>query len=273
MIEQAVLNICVNARDAMPGGGKVTIRTRAVEISAHEARQRAEASPGTFLLLEISDEGCGMDEQTMARIFEPFFTTKEIGKGTGLGLSTAYGIVKQHDGWIEVRSFPLQGSTFSLYLPLGRADASNSGGAAARPKPPAPNGGTETILLVEDEAPLRRIVKMLLEKAGYRVLEASYGLQALAVWESAQGAIDLLLTDMVMPEGMSGRELATKLRTLQPTLSVIYTSGYSPELADPALSVETKSFFLSKPYKPADLLALVRRSLDQNQPSRPKARW
>jgi PAS domain S-box-containing protein len=262
MIEQAVVNICVNARDAMPGGGRVSIVTRGVEITAEQARQHAEASPGRFLVLEISDEGVGMDEQTMARIFEPFFTTKDVGKGTGLGLSTAYGIVKQHQGWIEVRSAPQQGSTFTLFLPFENSVAVHAALASPSVKAVAPNGGTETILIVEDEAALRRILKIALEKAGYRVLEASNGRQAIASWESAPGKIDLLLTDMVMPEGVSGRDLATRLRTLQPGLPVIYTSGYSPELSDPAVVVEKQSFFLAKPYKPAEMLTLVRRCLD-----------
>jgi CheY-like chemotaxis protein len=233
-----------------------------VEITAEQARQHAEASPGRFLVLEISDEGVGMDDHTVARIFEPFFTTKDVGKGTGLGLSTAYGIVKQHQGWIEVRSAPQQGSTFTLFLPFENSVAVHAALASPSVKAVAPNGGTETILIVEDEAALRRILKIALEKAGYRVLEASNGRQAIASWRAAPGKIDLLLTDMVMPEGVSGRDLATRLRTLQPGLPVIYTSGYSPELSDPAVVVEKQSFFLAKPYKPAEMLALVRRCLD-----------
>jgi DNA-binding NtrC family response regulator len=170
--------------------------------------------------------------------------------------------VKQHQGWIEVRSAPQQGSTFTLFLPFENSVAVHAALASPSVKAVAPNGGTETILIVEDEAALRRILKIALEKAGYRVLEASNGRQAIASWENAPGKIDLLLTDMVMPEGVSGRDLATRLRTLQPGLPVIYTSGYSPELSDPAVVVEKQSFFLAKPYKPAEMLALVRRCLD-----------
>jgi CheY-like chemotaxis protein len=196
MIEQVIMNLSVNARDAMPRGGHLTITTEAVKITAGRAAVHPESREGDFVCLSVTDDGCGMDQATMDRIFEPFFTTKEVGKGTGLGLATVYGIVKQHEGWIEVASEVGHGTTFSLYFPASEAVA---GGEVQQAAPTAPvRGGKETILVVEDEAVLRQMARTILEDCGYRVMEAASGIEALKVWERHREAIDLVLTDMVM---------------------------------------------------------------------------
>ena len=257
MIEQVVMNLVVNARDAMGDGGRLTLATAAVDID--ETHGGPDAYPGKFVRLTVSDTGCGMDRRTLERIFEPFFSTKEVGKGTGLGLATVYGIVKQHRGWVEVSSQVGQGTTFQVFFPALVA----AGAVVPRP-PSAPGvvrGGQETILVVEDEPVLRELVREILRQYRYRVLEAATGAEALRVWEQEGGRVDLLLTDIVMPEGMSGRELAQQLKQRKPALKVIYTSGYSPE----SLEMEPgrgDAVFLAKPYLPPQLAQLVRHCLD-----------
>jgi len=200
-----------------------------------------------------------MDRTTLARIFEPFFTTKEVGKGTGLGLATVYGIVKQHQGWIEVTSKPGVGTTFKVYFPA------SDKAVEASPEKVGPEksirGGSETILVVEDEPVLRELARMILKDYKYDVLEASTGHEALQVWEKHKGRIDLLLTDMVMPEGMTGRELAETLRRQKPELKVIYTSGYSSDVMGQEHAPRDIKF-LQKPYPPLELAQAVRESLD-----------
>src|ERR1043166_2507284 len=206
MLEQVLVNLAVNARDAMPKGGLLQIETFHAEIDAAYVQQQPEARPGLFVGVSVSDSGHGMDARTLERIFEPFFTTKEAGKGTGLGLALVYGIVKQHQGWLEVQSQPGKGSPFKVFLP-----ASSKARAAPDPAQPGPApGGHETILLVEDEASLRDLVQEVLRKKGYTVLTAQTGRGALQVWEKHKVEIDLLLTDMMMPEGVSGAELAAR---------------------------------------------------------------
>jgi CheY-like chemotaxis protein len=203
-----------------------------------------------------------MDAATLSRIFEPFFTTKEAGKGTGLGLATVYGIVKQHDGWIEVSSEVGRGSTFNVLLP-----ASSELVKAPQPESPqaAPvRGGKETILLVEDEPVLRDMAHLILQDCGYRVLEAESGAEALKVWAANPGAIDLLLTDMVMPGGMTGRELAVRLLASYPQLKVVFTSGYTVEETDTSLFRRGGAAFLQKPYTRVDLARVVRGCLDKH---------
>src|SRR5205814_8638740 len=185
-----------------------------------------EARKGYFVGLSVSDTGHGMEQATLARIFEPFFTTKEIGKGTGLGLATVYGIVKQHQGWIEVESQVGQGTTFKIYIPAKSKARLTPDGKQSQEIP----GGDETILVVEDEVALRELVEEVLRKKGYTVLQASSGVQALKVWQRHKDQIDLVLTDMMMPEGVSGRELAEKVLTEKPDLKVIYSSGHSLDL-------------------------------------------
>jgi CheY-like chemotaxis protein len=259
MIEQIIVNLALNARDAMPQGGQLTVKTEAVEFDSAYAQQRPDARGGAFACLTIADTGTGMDEQTLNRIFEPFFTTKEVGKGTGLGLATTYAIVKHHQGWLEVSSQFGRGSIFKTFLPLCPEPAPTED----TPRPPkASPGGNETILVVEDELSLRELVCSLLRHYGYRVLEAGHGKEALQVWRARASEIDLLLTDMMMPEGMSGWELAGKLQAERPDLKVIYTSGYSVELLGRNRELGEGAHFLPKPYQPHVLAKTVRDCLD-----------
>jgi CheY-like chemotaxis protein len=254
------MNLSVNARDAMPKGGTLTIGVSAVEITDFYVQTHPEARVGTFVSLRVTDTGCGMDITTLARIFEPFFTTKEIGKGTGLGLATVYGIVKQHDGWIEVASEPGQGSTFQVFFPAsGQAVKS-----AKDDTDPAAfvRGGNETILVVEDEPVLRDMTRLILEERGYRILEASSGKEALDVWNRNQAAVDLLLTDMVMPQGVSGVELAQKLLAQQPQLKVIFASGYTMDDVSNEFLEKHNARFLQKPYTRNSLARTIRQALD-----------
>jgi PAS domain S-box-containing protein len=261
MLEQVVMNLAVNSRDAMPKGGKLVIGTSEVQIDETYSGLHPESRPGAFVCLTVTDTGCGMDSNTLERIFEPFFSTKEVGKGTGLGLATVYGIVKQHEGWIEVSTRVNSGTTFRIYLPIvERAQKSEKSGAVPDNSEPV-SGGKETILVVEDEPVLRELVCEVLQQYQYRVLAAASGVEALRIWDEFNGGIDLVLTDMVMPEGMSGRELAAQLRKRKPHLKVIYSSGYSPEAMGRTFG-QTDTVFLSKPYVPPQLARAVRQCLD-----------
>ncbi len=261
MMEQIVLNLAINARDAMPQGGQLVISTAMVDVDEANARHHAQARPGRFACLTVSDTGCGMDEATLMRIYEPFFTTKEIGKGTGLGLATVYGVVQQHRGWIEVYSVPGEGTNFRVFLPVcSRRDPS---AVASLAPPSAASGGQETILVVEDETSLRRLVVKCLSRQGYRLLEAASGVEALDVWGKHRHEIDLVLTDMVMPEGMNGKELVERLVADKPSLKAIYSSGYSLDVTGGDLTLEEGENFLPKPYDPATLAKTVRKRLDQ----------
>ena len=259
MIDQIIMNLSVNARDAMPKGGRLTISTTAVAIDEGYVQQHPDARPGRFICLNVTDTGCGMERATLARIFEPFFTTKEVGKGTGLGLATVYGIVKQHQGWIEVNSQPGAGTTFRVYFPA--SDKPVDAPVEKTTRGNKVRGGNETILVVEDEPVLRELARMILKDYKYEVLEAASGHEALQVWEKHKGQIDLLLTDMVMPEGMTGRELAEKLRREKPDLKVIYTSGYSSDVMGHENATRDIKF-LQKPYPPPELAQAVRECLD-----------
>jgi two-component system cell cycle sensor histidine kinase/response regulator CckA len=258
MLEQVVMNLAVNARDAMPTGGKLVVTTETVQVDEDYAHHRAEARPGRFVCLSVQDTGCGMDEKTLGRIFEPFFSTKEVGRGTGLGLSTVYGIVKQHQGWVEVASTVGVGTTFKVFFP-----------AAGAPQDPVTEekdlrpvrGGPETILHVEDEPALRQLVRDILSQYQYRIIEASSGVEALKVWDEHDGRVDLLLTDMVMPEGLTGRELAQQLRKRKPDLRVIYTSGYTLKTFGNEQS-ESDTVWLEKPYQPSQLARTIRECLE-----------
>jgi len=259
MVEQVVMNLAVNARDAMPKGGTLVITTEVVEVTEDHARQRAGAQPGRFVCLQVTDSGTGMDEATLSRIFEPFFSTKEVGKGTGLGLATVYGIVNQHRGWVEVESKVGFGTTFKVFFP---ALAATRNGAVEKTEPATPiRGGRETILLVEDEPPVRELVRDILKQYQYRVVEATSGVEALKQWDAEDGKVDLLLTDMVMPEGINGRELAAQLRQRKPNLKVVYTSGYSPEIVGKSFN-QGDTAFLQKPYQPPQLAQRIRETLD-----------
>ena len=257
-IEQVVVNLVVNARDAMPGGGKLTIRTANVVTDGEAARGDGTVPSGSYVLLEISDTGCGMDPGTIANIFEPFFTTKEVGKGTGLGLATVYGIVKQSGGHISVTSDPGKGATFHIYLPRIEESAAEP---KTVPASTASTCGQETVLLVEDSEVVRRLVREILERNGYNVLEASQGSDAILVCSGHKGAIHLILTDVVMP-GMSGRELCTRLTPLYPGVKVIYMSGYTDDAIGHHGVLEPGTAYLQKPFTPNALERKVREVLD-----------
>ena len=234
-----------------------------MEISGTDARRDPKARPGWFVRLSVEDSGCGITADVRPHLFEPFFTTKETGKGTGLGLATVYGIVKQHEGWIEVESEPERGTRFNIFLPVETHPA--------RPAAPVPvlrpDGGHETILLVEDEAPLRRLARQMLQRHGYRVFDAGTGVEALAVWKERHTEIDLLLTDMIMPGGWTGLELADKIRADKNDLRIIYSTGYSPDAFSPNLRLKEGVNFLAKPYHPNLLIQTVRHCLDSPAPA------
>jgi len=256
-LEQILMNLAVNARDAMPTGGKLTIETASVEQVPGDAGERGARAGRRFVMLAVSDTGCGMDEATKARIFEPFFTTKEPGKGTGLGLATVYGIVKQSGGLIWVYSEPGEGTSFKIYLP--QVDAT-PGAEAAALSPQAPRG-TETVLLVEDAAAVRAVTKQALVRQGYTVLEAPNGEAALRLAQQHRGPIHLLLTDVVMP-ALSGRQLAQQLAAVRPDVKVLYASGYTDDAVVRHGIVEAKAAYLQKPFTPAMLARKVRAVLD-----------
>jgi PAS domain S-box-containing protein len=260
MIEQVLLNLAVNARDAMPKGGSLTITTRLVELDDEAVKLSSERRPGNFVSLTVIDTGLGMDEGTLKRIFEPFFTTKDIGKGTGLGLPTAYGIIKQHQGWIEVRSQPGRGSTFEVFLP---AKIQSPVAAEAQSSTAPTPGGRGTLLLVEDEEIVRRPIGIYLRKLGYQVIEAANGNQAFSLWRQHRDRIDLLYTDMIMPEGVTGLELAEKLRSEKPSLKVIISSGYSTEISMQGIPTGAGYVYLPKPSASALIAATIRDCLEQ----------
>ena len=260
MIEQVLMNLAVNARDAMPHGGCITIGLEPIQVDGDRVQAHLEALPGLFVRVSVADTGCGMDEATLKRVFEPFFTTKEPGKGTGLGLATVYGIAAQHKGWVEVASELGKGTTFGVFLP-----ATTEG--IVEPTPPGQLGtlrGHETILLVEDEAILRRMVTQVLRGLGYRVREAGNGREAITLWQEHAGQIDLLISDMVMPEGMTGLDLAEKLRVEKPGLKVIISSGYNVEMAGARRPTAGGITYLQKPYDAEGLSKTIRDCLERS---------
>jgi len=256
-LEQVIMNLAVNARDAMPQGGKLTIETANAELDESYAREHFPATPGRYVLLAVSDTGVGMTPEVQAHLFEPFFTTKERGKGTGLGLATVYGIVKQSGGFIWVYTEPSHGSTFKVYLP--RVDASvqpreaTAGAGAKR--------GTETVLLAEDEAPVRAVARQVLERHGYNVLEAPSAEAALDLAQRYSGDIHVLLTDVVMP-GLSGHDLAKQLVALRPNVRVIYMSGYTDDAITRHGVLEPGLAYVQKPFTPEGIARKVREVLD-----------
>ncbi len=259
-LQQVILNLVVNGRDAMSDGGTLRIETQDVALDETYTERHPGMTPGEYVMLAVSDQGCGMDEETKARLFEPFFTTKEQGKGTGLGLSTVYGIVTQSGGHISVHSAPGEGSTFKVYLP--RIDNPEVTGPKVPDKPAAePATGTERILLVEDDDSVRELAREILEMHGYHVVEASNGVEALAVFEAETDKLDLMVTDLVMPQ-MGGRDLAKKIAPDHPDLRVLYLSGYTDSVVLHQGMLDPGSFFLQKPFTPADLAIKVREALD-----------
>ena len=264
MMEQVILNLVVNARDAMPKGGQLRVVTEQVTLDEAQARVNPGARAGKFVCLSVSDTGSGIAPEVLPRIFEPFFTTKEIGKGTGLGLATVYGIVKQHQGWLEVSSQVGEGSTFKVFLPAiptpARLAAAAEAGAEVR-------GGNETILLVEDDHAVRLTTRRVLESKGYRILEATSGREALEVWQSHAEKIALMLTDIIMPGEMTGRDLAERLWGQRPGSKVIFMSGYSADVLGTNRDFirRTRSHFLQKPCSARAILETVRRCLDEKE--------
>jgi PAS domain S-box-containing protein len=259
MMEQLIMNLAVNARDAMPKGGQLIISTFSTEIGDADGQSHTEARPGKFVCLGVTDTGCGMDEATLRHIFEPFFTTKEVGKGTGLGLATVYGIVKLHNGWIEVESRIEIGSTFTIFLPASEAALESTDELSTKP---SVRGGKETILVVEDETALRGLMRGILQHYGYQLLEAANASDALKIWDLNGGRIDLLITDLVLPNGLSGGELAKRLRMRKPGLKTVYTSGYSLEIAGQDFALREGVNFIQTPFQPIALARTVRGCLD-----------
>jgi signal transduction histidine kinase/CheY-like chemotaxis protein len=260
MIEHVLVNLSINARDAMRGGGRLVIGAAYRVLEPAACGVNPDARPGHFVCLSVSDTGSGMDSETLSHLFEPFFSTKEAGGGAGLGLAAVYGIVKQHQGWISVESRPGAGAAFTIFLPCVAKPADIPPPQSQPPLPPA--GGDETLLIVEDEPSLRELVARILQLCGYRIHQAGNGVEALKVWEQHKDEIDLLLTDMVMPEGISGRQLAERLQKDDPALKVIYTSGYSPGMAGKDIALLEGFNFLAKPYPPSRLAQVVRECLD-----------
>lgn len=258
-LEQIIMNLAVNARDAMPDGGELTITTAYTAVDEAHVARHPQAKAGLFVHLSVTDNGCGMSAETLAHIFEPFFTTKDVGKGTGLGLATVYGIVAQHGGWLEVTSRLGHGSTFHIYLPGSTATAES---AAPAPSTQEVRGGHETLLVVEDELTVREIMIGILKHAGYCVVAACDGPEALAQWAEHKAQIDMLLTDIVMPNGLRGNLLAERLWLEKPELKVIFSSGYSSDFGTEADPLPAQAHFLEKPFRPEVLLQAVRDCLD-----------
>jgi signal transduction histidine kinase/HAMP domain-containing protein/ActR/RegA family two-component response regulator len=261
MAEQIVMNLAVNARDAMALGGKLTIEIAPMKLGLADLETHPERRSGNFVCLRISDTGHGMKAATMMRLFEPFFTTKEPGKGTGLGLATVYAIVKQHEGWIEVSSQMGKGTTFAAFFPAMAETATSvtrTDLLAAEV-----SGGNETILVVEDEAAVLNMGKLILQDCGYQVLEAASSTEALAVWQRHEGSIDMLLTDLVMPVGISGMELAVQLLGRKPSLKIMFSSGYCVDDLDADFRRKNGPMFLQKPYTRHTLATAVRECLDR----------
>jgi CheY-like chemotaxis protein len=260
-IEQVIMNLAVNARDAMPNGGRLTIETAAAELDDGYVARHTGAVVGPHVMVAVSDTGHGMDDATQKRLFEPFFTTKEPGKGTGLGLATAYGIVKQSQGSIWVYSEMGRGSTFKIYLP-----ATSDGPSERRPARLASSSlwGTETILVVEDQAEARSVIRETIHRRGYVVIEAANGAEALQISQNHVGPIHALLTDVVMP-GMSGRRVAELLQAQRPNLRVIYMSGYTDDAIVHHGVLEAGIAFVQKPFTAIALLQKIREALDAPQ--------
>jgi two-component system cell cycle sensor histidine kinase/response regulator CckA len=265
LMEQVLVNLAVNARDAMPEGGTLRIMTRRVTRTPPATPEQPDRPEAAYVRLSVGDTGTGIAPEIRDKIFEPFFTTKEVGKGTGLGLATVFGIVQQHHGWIEVESEAGRGTLFHIFLPrLAQAPA-----AASLPPPVAiPRGRNELVLLVEDEPSVREMGQQALRRQGYRVMTADNGRAALEIWARHQAEIDLLLTDMIMPDGLSGRQLAQLLLQDKPALRVVYSSGYNADIAGKELKLTDGVNYLAKPYELERLFRTVRTALDGGQ-SRP----
>lgn len=263
MLEQVLMNLAVNARDAMPQGGCLTVETfERTLVKKHESAA-GSAEPGRYVCLRVGDTGSGIAPEVLPRIFEPFFTTKEDGKGTGLGLATVFGIVQQHKGWIEVDNRPGQGVSFSIHLPASEAPRKESPVHAMTAQS---GNGSETILVVEDESILRSLTSRILRRSGYQVIEASNGQEALRVWAEKGSTVALLLTDLVMPGGLGGQDLAVRLQKENRKLKVLFVSGYSEQMVGREFVPKAGERFLPKPYAPGELLKTLRECLDDEVP-------
>ncbi|MCL4512014.1 MAG: response regulator, partial [Bacteroidetes bacterium] len=258
-MQQVVMNLCVNARDAMPGGGILRVETSEVELTENDTKSNIEAHPGRYVLLIVSDTGIGMDKQTVRRIFEPFFTTKEKGKGTGLGLSMVYGIVRNHGGFIRVESEPGKGTSFEVFYPASRKAEKKEAGAMEEVK-----GGSETILVAEDEDAMRELVTDILESGGYNVIAAENGEAAVEAYTKRKDEISLVILDMIMPK-MNGSEAFKNLKRINPDVLVLLSSGYSQDGAAQELLNEGVAGFLGKPYQVRELLEKVRAVLEKGK--------
>jgi two-component system, cell cycle sensor histidine kinase and response regulator CckA len=264
-VGQVIMNLCINARDAMPKGGRLIVETQNVELDEEFCRRNAYGRRGRFVMVSVSDTGVGMDAATLDRIFEPFFTTKEQGKGTGLGLATVYGIVKQHDGFVNVYSEVGQGTTFRVYFPAGDGSVSQQGTEVAS----ISLAGKETILVAEDHEGIRELAQEVLSSLGYKTILAADGTEALHKFMHNLQKIDLVLVDVVMP-GLGGLEVYERMRTIRPDLPVVFTTGHTAESACLNPFIEAGAAFLQKPYAPHTLGQVVRTALDRSRRSRPK---
>ena len=260
-LEQVVLNLAINGRDAMPDGGRLSIETSSLQLDEADVLAHRELTPGRYAMIAVTDTGIGMDEGTANRIFEPFFTTKELGQGTGLGLATTYGSVRQHGGHVAVESVLGRGSTFRVYLPIVGDAVSREATSSSDPLP----RGSETVLVVEDNAAVRELTKTVLVRQGYHVLVATRGDEAIATLEDVSGRIDLLVTDVVMP-GVSGFAVAAAAREMVPGLRTLFVSGYSEEALGPEVRIGDPDGFLAKPFTPDALARRVRQMLGQPDP-------
>ena len=260
MLEQVMMNLAVNARDAMPLGGRLTISTSLADFNDDDAKSNPLVRSGKSVCLTVTDTGCGMDPETLKHVFEPFFTTKEVGKGTGLGLATVHGIVGQHQGWVDVQSEVGKGTAFRVFLPAVTGTVPTQG--AQEDMPLLSLKGHETILLVEDAVTVRRNVGRVLRLLGYRVFEAANGIEAMVLWEKERDKIDLLFTDMTMPEGISGHNLANKLLAEKPGLKVIISSGYTTEVDQQTHGSTSRITYLPKPYDACKLGSVLRSCLN-----------
>jgi PAS domain S-box-containing protein len=261
-IDQILANLCLNGRDAIAGVGKITIETDNVHFGRESCTDRPDCAPGEYAMLAVSDDGCGMDEETRRHLFEPFFTTKEVGKGTGLGLATVYGIVRQNDGFIDVDSEPGQGTTFKIYFPRHTGPAEVKDVEATTD---IPSGNGETVLMVEDEASVLKLGQTMLASLGYRVLAAAGTTEAIALAQTHAGKIHLLITDVVMPE-MNGRDLAVQLQKRFPDLRVLFMSGYTANVIAHHGVLDEGTQFIQKPFSREELAVKVREVLEKESP-------
>ncbi len=257
-IEQVLMNLAANARDAMPDGGMLSICTDTVELDAHYVKGHDMEKPGRYALISVTDTGRGMDEKTQQKIFEPFFTTKEVGKGTGLGLSIVFGIIKQHGGNITVYSEPGKGTTFKIYLPLIEAKIE----VTKETEIILPKGGQETILLAEDNEDVRVLLKKVLEENGYKVIDAVDGEEAINKFKENKDSIQLIIIDVIMPK-KSGKEAIDEIRKIRPDVKVLFTSGYTSDIISKKGILEEGMDFISKPVTPHSILTKIRGILDK----------